>query len=201
MAKQAASRIGFGMPANPSAVSDDQLQTVLSVGVQELGEPFFSELIKQGKASDDQAFRREVFLALGRTEDPELTKVLRNEILGDDLTRREAGFLLMRQLARTATNEVTWAWVQDSYRELLDHLLGGTSGGPAISFFGDFLCEAKQAEELKALAEEFADYAPGYEQGLAQALETIALCVTLKEAKSAELAEAFRSLNPKDGSP
>ena len=57
LARQAAASIGLYGDPDPSAAPADQLQTILSVGVQDIGEPFFKLLLEQAIASEEPAFR------------------------------------------------------------------------------------------------------------------------------------------------
>lgn len=192
MAKQAAVRIGLDGPAEPTIVSNDLLETVLSVGVQEYGEPFFLALLEQVKASRDQAFRQKALGALARVEDPALARVLRAEFLAKSFRMRESLGILFRQLARKATRDATWDWIRDNFEAVIDTLPGGPFRGLVVGRLGQFLCKSDQAKEYKELVEAHADQLPGYERGLAQSLESISLCLTLKQAKGEELAAAFR---------
>lgn len=191
MAKQAAMRIGYKGPAEPAAVSEDLLETVLSVGVQEHGAPFFELLLQQVKASRDQAFRQKALGALERVEDPALAEVLRAEFLARSFDMRESIGILSRQLSRKATRDATWNWMRDNFDAVLDTLPGGPFRGLIVGRLGHSLCTPVQAEEYRELVETHAARLPGYERGLAQALESISLCLTLKEAKGGELAAAF----------
>lgn len=191
MAKQAAISIGFEGPADPTIVSRDILQTVLSVGVQEHGAPFFHMLMAQVKASPDQAFRSSGLGALQRTEDPALAEVLRAEFLAKSFKMRESLGILFRQLSRKATQDVTWDWIQKNFEAVLDTLPGGPYRGLVAGRMGSSFCTTAQAREYQALLEAHAEGMPGYERGLAQSLERISLCVTLKEAQGKDLAAAF----------
>jgi alanyl aminopeptidase len=191
MAEQAAIRIGFGGPADPTIISEDLLETVLSVGVQEHGEPFFLALLEQVKASRDQAFRLWSLRALARVENPALAGVLRAEFMARSFSMNESIGILFRQLARKATQDATWDWIRGNFEAVLGTMPGGLGGRRFVGNLGQYLCSAEKAQEYKELVEAYADNLPGYERGMAQALESISLCMTLKEAKGVELAAAF----------
>ena len=69
LAEQAAARIGLNGEPDKSAVPVDEMETTFSVGVQDLGEPFFDLLLSQSLASEDPAFRSAAFGSLARVED------------------------------------------------------------------------------------------------------------------------------------
>jgi hypothetical protein len=53
-------------------------------------------------------------------------------------------------------------------------------------------CSAERAAEVEEFVTGHAALLPGHERSLEQALEGIALCAALREAKGAELAAAFQ---------
>lgn len=192
MAKQAAVRIGLDGPADPTAVSGDLLSTVLSVGVQVHGAPFFHILLEQVKASHDQAFRQRGLSALASVEDPALAEVLRAEFLSKSFSMNQSIRILFGQLSRKATRDATWDWMKDNFEAVLNNFPGGIFRGLIAGRLGGFFCSSAHAQEYQELVEAHAEMLPGYERGMAQALERISLCMTLKETKGEELAAAFR---------
>ena len=103
LAGQAAARIGLNGEADPTAVPVDEMETTLSVGVQDLGEPFFDLLLSQGLASEDPAFRDYAFGAVARTEDPALAAKLQAAVLSGQFKGTESLGIIFRQMAREAT--------------------------------------------------------------------------------------------------
>ncbi len=107
MAKQAAAIIGFESDADPSAAPASQHETILSVGVQDLGEPFFDLLIEKAAASEDPQFRDAATGALARVEDPMLVKKLQKAALAGTFKGTEFRSIVRRQMVRQATTELT----------------------------------------------------------------------------------------------
>ena len=185
-AELAARRIGMDGDPDPNAVPPSELETVLSVGVQELGAPFFDRLFELAVASEDPAFRGDAFGALARTEDPALSKRLQELVFDDRLQGFEPLSLVSRQMARKATTELTSAWLQDNFDAVIELAPESWRGG----FFagrGSAFCSAERAEEWSSFIQSNADKLPGYERSLAQAVESANLCAALRDAKAAEL--------------
>ena len=65
LAEQAAARLGLNGDPDPSAAPASQLETIFTVGVQDIGESFFDLLLEQANASEDPAFRESATGALG----------------------------------------------------------------------------------------------------------------------------------------
>ncbi len=189
LARMAASRIGLNGEPDPTAAPASQLETILSVGVQDLGEPFFDLLLTSTLESRDTAFRRSASGALARVEDPALVKKLQASLLAGNFQGIEFALILQRQMARDATTELTFDWIRENDEKLLS-LIPEMSRSRAASL-GRFFCEADKAGEWTAFIESNAELLPGYERELAMATEKIYLCAALREARSAELVSAF----------
>jgi len=85
------------------------METVLSIGVQDLGEPFFDLLMDQAIASEDSAFRQAATGSLARAEDPALVSKLQTALLTGTFRGTEAVGMIFRQMVRVATTELTYA--------------------------------------------------------------------------------------------
>ena len=190
LAAKAAARIGLDGEPDPDAVSPSELETVLSVGVQDLGEPFFDRLLELALASDDPAFRGAATGALARVEDPALVRKLQAVVLAGDFDGVEGLGMMNRQMVRAATTELTYDWLRDHYDEII-RMIPETFRSNVVPGFGGALCTMELADEWEAFIESNADDLPGYERGLAQAVESARLCAGLREASEAAIVEAF----------
>jgi alanyl aminopeptidase len=189
VAEQAARRIGMKGEPDTAAVPQSELETVLSVGVQDLGRPFFDALMEQALASEDRAFRGDAFGALARAEDPALVADLQKLILSGQMQGYEPIFMLFRQMARPATTELTYDWFLENFDAVIAMM--PDSFRSRLPAFGSSFCSNKRADEWASFVESHADRLPGYERSLAQADETVRLCAALREAKAAELFAAL----------
>ncbi len=205
LAKKAAAIVGLRGDPKPSAAPKDEHETILSVGVQDLGEPLFDLLMKQALASEDQAFRYAAFGALARVEDPALVKKLQAAVLADELTGVEMVGAVFRQIQRTATTETTYAWLRQHDEAIIGRFPESFRSN-AVPQLGTAFCSRERAAEWRRFIESHAGKLPGYERDLAQATESIELCAALKEASAASLVAAFEyydaaaASNPRSGS-
>jgi alanyl aminopeptidase len=186
LAGQAAARIGLNGEPDPAAVPVDEMETAFSVGVQDLGEPFFDLLLAQSLASGDPGFRNAAFGALARVEDPVLIAKLQAAILDGAFNGAELVGILFRQMARSASSELTYNWLVANDEAITNmipqHFLSGVFPGLGSNF-----CSTDRADEWETFVKSRADKLPGYERELAQATESIRLCAALKEAQGADL--------------
>ena len=191
LARDAAARIGLDGEADPSAVAAGELETVLSVGVQDIGEPFFDLLLEQAQADEDPAFRVAARGALARVEDPALVRKLQAALLERRFQGSEFLGIVFDQMFREATTELTHAWLVENYDEIFEQL-PDSYRARALPALGSAFCSAERADEWQAYIEARAEQLPGYERTLAQATESIRLCAALRQAKAAELVSAFQ---------
>jgi aminopeptidase N len=192
MAIQAASRIGLNAEANPSAVPVNEMETVLSIGVQDLGEPFFDLLLEQAIASEDPAFRQAATGALARVEEPALVAKLQNALIAEEFKGTEALGIMFRQMVRNATTELTYAWIIKNDDAIIN-MIPETFRAGVVPNFGNAFCSNQRADEWQDFIVSHADKIPGYERSLAQTLESVHLCAALKQAKANELVAAFEN--------
>ena len=176
---------------DPSAVDRDLLATAFTVGVQDGGAGFVERLAELAATTSDPAVRQAAAVALGRTEDPEMSAAL----LADVLKRRfpvQVGLrVVFSQLARDATQASTFAWIREHAAEVFE-LIPGTFRSK-VAGRGAVFCSAEAGQQWKTLIEAHAAMLPGYERSLAQAMESIGLCSELRATHSEDFTQALRA--------
>jgi alanyl aminopeptidase len=163
LARDAAARIGLDGDADPSAVPAGELETVLTIGVQDIGEPFFDLLLEQAQTDEDPAFRAAARGALARVEDPALVRKLQAALLEGKFQGSEFLGIVFDQMFREATTELTHAWLVENYDEIFEQL-PDSYRARALPALGSAFCSAERR-----------------------------LCAALRDAKAAELVTAFRN--------
>jgi len=189
MLEQARRYVGMDGEPDPGAADADQLETVLSVGVQEDGAAFFDALLRLTASSSDPAMRSYGLGALARTRDPALTVRLLDTVAGDGYSAPELFRALYRQIAWPESRAAAWAWVQENFDEIID-ASGGIFGVRAAAGLGSSFCSAQRAAEFEALIRDNAERLTGFERALAQSMEQIELCMALNEAQGDDMAKA-----------
>jgi alanyl aminopeptidase len=166
LARDAAARIGLDGDADPSAVPAGELETVLTIGVQDIGEPFFDLLLEQAQTDEDPAFRAAARGALARVEDPALVRKLQAALLEGKFQGSEFLGIVFDQMFREATTELTHAWLVENYDEIFEQL-PDSYRARALPALGSAFCSAERADEWQAYIEARAEQLPGYERTLA----------------------------------
>jgi alanyl aminopeptidase len=191
LAVQAAARIGLDGEPDPAAAPASELETIFSIGVQDIGEPFFDLLLEQAQSNDDPAFRSSARGALARVEDPVLIAKLQAALQEGEFKGFEFVSIIFRQMAREASRELTYEWLVNNYDEIVEQL-PDTYRARILPSLGSAFCSNERADEWQAFIEARADQSPGYERTLAQSIETVRLCAALRDAKADQLVAALQ---------
>jgi len=190
LAERAARRVGLNGEPEPDAVPESELQTVLSVGVQDLGAAFFDRLLGLALASEDRAFRNAAFGALARTEEPEQSARLQELVLSGQLEGYEPLAIVNRQMARVATTELTYIWLRKNFEAVMQ-LTPESFRSQILPGLGSHFCRADLAADWSDFITEYAEKLPGYERSLSQAVESIELCAALRQARAGQFIAAI----------
>ena len=190
LAEQAALRLGLDGDPDPAAAPASELETIFSIGVQDLGQPFFDLLLREAIASQDPAFRNSATGALARVEDPVLVAQLQAAVLANEFKGTEMLGIVFRQMIRANTTELTYAWIMENDAALIERV-PETFRSTTVPALGSAFCSADRADEWEEFVLSHADDLPGYERTLAQATESVRLCAALKDASADELITAF----------
>jgi alanyl aminopeptidase len=190
LARQAAKAVGLNGKPDPSAAPANELETIFTVGVQDLGEPFFDLLLKQAIASQDPEFRNSAIGALARVEDPALARKLHAAVLAGKFKGTEMLAVVVRQMNRPATTEQTYAWLKENDKAIIG-MIPETFRSNVFPGFGAAFCSNERADEWQRFVKSHAAELPGYERDLAQAIESIRLCAGLRQASATDLLAVF----------
>lgn len=181
--------IGLDGPRQSRALSSDQYEAAMIVGVQDGGAAFFDRLLAANDEIDDPAFSGTVPNALGSVVAADLAARARGLALDSSLGPRERYSVIQRQMENPETREATWRWLKSNYAGFVEKIPAQwprQTPGLASRF-----CDASRVTELEALFVTNGELAPGHERSLAQTSEAITLCAALKTQRSGDLATAL----------
>ena len=190
LAEQAAKVLGLHGDPDLSAAPASEWETIFSVGVQDLGEPFFELLLKRAIESEDPLFRQSASGALARVEDPVLVRKLQAAVLADNFKGTEMIGVVFRQMRRPATTELTYSWLKQN-DDVIIAMFPETFRSSVVPALGGAFCSRERADEWQQFVKSNGEKLPGYERVLAQAVERIQLCAALKQASASSLVAAF----------
>ena len=184
LAEAAAAFIGMDGEPDPEALIADEYDAAARVAVEDIGPSFVNAFLEARDRIDVPAFESGTMHALGWSDDPRSAARLRELALAENTEPSDAFRILSAQMANDETRDAAWDWVREhpeavskkvpsQYRRRVPGLAG-------------FFCDTDRIAEVDAFAAEEAALFPGYERGLAQARESIALCQAFREAKAKE---------------
>jgi len=95
--------------------------------------------------------------------------------------------------ARNRTRSVlTDTWLKENDDALIE-MIPESFRSRSLPGLGRAFCSADQSDDWQAFIKSHAERLPGYERTLAQATEMVHLCAALREARAADLIEAFEN--------
>ena len=170
------------------AANPDLLPTVLSVAVEDRGEPVVSALIRQLGLTTDPVKRNAMLFALGHAQGAQ-ADVARDFALTDQVKVGEMAMVLRGGRDTPAQRDQLWRWFTAHYQRIVART-GIFSGGNLPEIAGRDGCSQAEADRLAAFFTPKIDQVPGTARGLAQTRESIELCTALKgERSSAAIAD------------
>jgi aminopeptidase N len=191
----AAAFVGLHGVREPRALESDRYELAFTVAVQEIGAPFFDQLLAVRERVDDPRLGASSAVALGRAVDATLRERAQGMALTGELGARETWSLVSALFEAADGREAVWAWYRENFRTLLEHIPAQwRRRTPAV---GGHFCTHGAAEELTGFFAEVGPLVSGYERSLAQTVERIRLCAALRASRQTELALALRSVSGK----
>ncbi|MEJ2299783.1 MAG: M1 family aminopeptidase, partial [Woeseiaceae bacterium] len=186
LAAAAAARIGLDGDPDPSAAPASEFETIFTIGVQDIGEPFFDQLLALAQSDPDPAFRSAARGALARVEEPALVRKLQATLLEGRFQGSEFFGIVFRQMVREATTELTHAWLLQNFDEIIEQI-PDEYRGRALPALGSGFCSAERADVWGTFIEARAYQFPGYERTIAKATFSARLWAALWDGKAVEL--------------
>jgi alanyl aminopeptidase len=180
-----------GNDSTGSAVEPDLAATMLTVGVQDLGEEFFDELVGELAGETSAARRRDLIYAIGKARDPLVVARARNLLLDEVVHGNEVPALLAR-LTEPDRIAGTWDWFQGNRTALFDRYPGGWRFYLPLHFSA--FCDARRVSELEDVFLGYESSISGISLSLREVQEAVAICAAYRARHAEAAAEFFRSL-------
>jgi alanyl aminopeptidase len=197
LAAGAARYVGLDGEPDKSAVEPGQLETALSIGVQDIGEPFFDKLLEIALQSENPAEKSAAIGSLARVEDPALIAKLQKVVEDQSLKGTEVTQVMFRQMIRKASTQLTYDWIKSNPEDLFGQV-PETFRSSIVPALGSSFCSRKQISEWQKLLEQHEKLLPGYQRSMRQSVESNELCETLRERSRAGILEAMTKISSGD---
>lgn len=198
-ARAANAYVGRPVEGDVRPLTSDDFATALAIGFQEGGEPFLNAMLASLSDIDDPTYEQAVAYAIGQNRDPELLPVILDLTMSGKLGTRETYTIMAGQMRQKPTQAAAWRWLQSNYPEFVTRIPGQRPRStPRLA---SDLCSPAAIDELEALFETHGDLAPGYERALAEARESIELCIALEKERGDEIRTYFAGFAPSETAP
>ncbi len=159
-------------------LSSDLYTAALTVAVEDLGKPFFDQLLAARNRIDDPLFDNASASALGVANEKALGADLHNYALSEKIGGRESYAMITAMLQVKSMREIHWPWYKKNLSLILKKIPSQwRRRSPRLA---NIFCDIHRLTELDELFQLHASEAPGYELALAQTKESISLCSALK---------------------
>jgi len=195
LAEQASAYIQIGKDdaeVDKSAIDPAFSAAALIVAVQDLGTPFAQTLFERLLNSDDARFREEASAALGKANDAELAKWVRQQTFDDRLKGREPTNLIFGLAATPAERRATFEWFKANRDEFIE--LVPVFARRFLPNIGSGFCTLSERDEIAEVFATVVEEVPAAARANREAIEKIELCAALADAKRAEIATYFSQL-------
>lgn len=157
----------------------------LTVGVQDRGAPFMTQLRDALVKSADPLFRDQASGAIGGAQTPALAAAALNLAFSDGVQSIESLQIVMRLSRQPGAREEAVSFVDKNFKRVIDTFPGFVR--PEIIQIFSGYCSAGDVARADAYVKPKMQTLGGGELELAQVKERIGLCVALKDAKGTEI--------------
>lgn len=185
-----AKRLARAWLRDPSAVSPDLVEGVLTTASRFGDEQWWKELVAALKGTQDRRRRGDLIRALAAFSSPDLVSRSLDLLLTGEIDFREAAPLWFGPAQRPATVTTAFDWLKAHWDRLLPKLPVAVGFEPVaqLTAVGSGFCSAEQRDQLERFFGPLQAKYPGVKRPLAQRLESIDLCVQLKSVQEPSVA-------------
>jgi alanyl aminopeptidase len=172
------------------AIAPDLVDVTLSIAAAHGDAQLHAKLLEAMKGEKERKVRQQLIGALSSFTDPALARSNLRLLLDPAMDMREVGWLLYGAAWEVRTREVAYTFVKEHYDALAARM--PEERVSSLVWAGSSFCDPVRRQEVAAFFSERTGRAPGGARDLAQALESMDLCIALKQAQGASV-ESFLS--------
>lgn len=170
--------------ADHGSVDQNQVSGILAAAARFGDAKYFDQLLDAVRKEKDSRTRGPILGALGAFRDPALIQRAEALALTGEFDTREGGFALyFAGAGDPETRDMPFDFVRKNIAQIETKLPRGVGGDGAavLPFVGNSFCDAERKEQLKTFFEPRIKNYSGGPRNLAQALETIDVCIGKKK--------------------
>jgi alanyl aminopeptidase len=181
--------VGKDGALHPEAVGADLLGVALAVAGEEGDPALFDAALRALSTTRSEPVRQALVGLLGAAEKPELAAHARELVLDPKLQLGEAIALLDAQLARPEARDAAWGWLKANLPAVLGRFPPARAAG--VMRFARGFCDEAHEEDVRRVFAPKVEPLEGGPRSVANALESIHLCVARRKAQEPSLVAFF----------
>ena len=176
------------------AVSPDVVGTILSVAAAYGGQSLWDRFHEEAKKTRDLRDRRRLLGAMGDFQDPGVVRRSLDLLLTDEFDIREKLHFLFGPTDYPATRRIPFEFVKEHYSELIARLPHGVGAdaGAELPYVASGFCSAAERNETEAFFKDRAAQFSGGPRTLANVLESIGICASVRKMQEPSVAEFLK---------
>ena len=182
-----ARRLALAWLGDRRAVDAELTGDVLAIAAHFGDAELFDKYLAAARAAKERRDRVRILRALGDFRDPALVRRVLDLYLTDAFDQREAVRAVLTASEAGNSLAVVWDFSKQHYDAMLEKLpreIVGEAPEVAVGF-----CDAAHRKDVATFFEGRIDKLPGGPRNLAQTLETIDLCITLRKTQEGSVRE------------
>ena len=173
-----------------AAVGADMSGRVLQVAATHGDRDLFDRIHAAAKKEKDRRDIQRLLSALGSFRDPALAREALGLFLSKEFDAREAYGILFAASRDEDNKALVWDFVKTNYDAIVARMPREITG--FVPYLGAGFCDAEHRAEVAAFFQERVAKLPGGTRALAQALETIDLCIASRSAQEPGVREFLK---------
>lgn len=174
-----------------SAVSSSLAGLAVQLAARDGDAELFDRMVVEAKKTRGGRDQRRIYTALGSFLDPALERRALALVLDPALVTREAIVILWTALDDRRTRDVAWDFFRTNYDAIAARL--PVEYLPVLPRAGEFFCDARHKEEVRAFFEPRVVKVAGAERPLAQSLEKVGQCEMLAASQRPAVAKFLKT--------
>jgi alanyl aminopeptidase len=175
---------------NRANVSADTAAVAVPVASMRAGEARLRELREAAKRAETPEERVIAIRAMGMFDDPDVLRKAFDLALGDELKLSEWRYLFGAAVSHRVARPVLYEWEKDNWAKLRARA-PNTAGRGMVDVTGT-MCSVVSRDDAKGFLEPATHGMEGVKRPLDEAIESVGLCVALREHGAAEVARYLK---------
>ncbi len=185
-----ARRLTTAWLADPAAIEQEMLGSVLSIAATSGDVALFDALEAAAIQEQDRRIRRQILDSMGRFREPAAVEKALALVLSGKFDIREAGTILWNLSGDRVSRPMAYDWVKRSFDSLAGAMPEQYSAGLVWTATG--FCDTAHRDEIRAFFEPRLAKLSGGPNNLEKVLDIVAICISRREKQEAGVSDFLK---------